>query len=69
MTACITGWAHSKFGRLESETVESLITGVVTEALDNAGLQASDIDEVYLGHFNAGFSAQDFTASLVFLGI
>ena len=48
MTACITGWAHSKFGRLESETVESLITGVVTEALDNAGLQASDIDEVYL---------------------
>lgn len=66
MTACITGWAHSKFGRLESETVESLITGVVTEALDNAGLQASDIDEVYLGHFNAGFSAQDFTASLVF---
>src|SRR5215210_1911581 len=25
-----------------------------------------DADEIYLGHFNAGFSAQDFTASLVF---
>ena len=66
MTACITGWAHSKFGKLEGETVESLITGVVKQALDDAGLGAADIDEVYLGHFNAGFSAQDFTASLVF---
>ena len=25
----------------------------------------SDVDEIFLGHFNAGFSAQDFTASLV----
>ena len=25
----------------------------------------SDVDEIVLGHFNAGFSAQDFTASLV----
>jgi acetyl-CoA C-acetyltransferase len=66
MTACITGWAHSKFGRLEGETVESLIVGVVEGALRDAGLEAADIDEVYLGHFNAGFSAQDFTASLVY---
>ncbi len=66
MTACITGWAHSRFGRLEGETVESLIVGVTNDALDNAGLAAEDIDEIYLGHFNAGFSEQDFTASLVF---
>ena len=65
MTACITGWAHSKFGRLEGETVESLVIGVVGDALENAGLDASDVDEIFLGHFNAGFSAQDFTASLV----
>ena len=65
MTACITGWAHSKFGRLEGETVESLIGGVVRGALENAGLEASQVDEIYLGHFNAGFSDQDFTASLV----
>ena len=25
----------------------------------------ADVDEIVLGHFNAGFSAQDFTASLV----
>ncbi|MEL6745165.1 MAG: beta-ketoacyl synthase N-terminal-like domain-containing protein, partial [Pseudomonadota bacterium] len=66
MSACITGWAHSAFGRLDGETVESLIVSVVREALDNAGLEASQIDEIYLGHFNAGFSRQDFTASLVF---
>lgn len=65
MTACITGWAHSKFGRLEGETIESLVTTVAAEAVINSGLDAADIDEIYLGHFNAGFSAQDFTASLV----
>ena len=27
--------------------------------------RAKDVDEIVLGHFNAGFSAQDFTASLV----
>ena len=52
MTACITGWSHSKFGKLEGETVESLITGVVQGALEDAGLDAAHIDEVYLGHFS-----------------
>jgi acetyl-CoA C-acetyltransferase len=65
MTACIIGWAHTPFGRLEGETVESLIVRAATEALDDAGVPAGDIDEILLGHFNAGFSAQDFTASLV----
>ncbi len=65
MTACIVGWAHTPFGRLEGETVESLIVRVATEALADAGLEARDVDEIVLGHFNAGFSAQDFTASLV----
>jgi acetyl-CoA C-acetyltransferase len=65
MTACIVGWAHSLFGRLEGETVESLIVRVTNEALADAGIAARDIDEIVLGHFNAGFSAQDFTASLV----
>lgn len=66
MTASIVGWAHSKFGRHQDETVESLIVGVVNGALENAGVEASEIDEIILGHFNAGFSKQDFTASLVF---
>jgi len=65
MTACIIGWAHTPFGRLENASVESLVIGAATAALDDAGVAAADVDEVLLGHFNAGFSAQDFTASLV----
>jgi acetyl-CoA C-acetyltransferase len=65
MTACIVGWAHTPFGKLSGETVESLVVRVATEALSDAGIAAKDVDEIVLGHFNAGFSAQDFTASLV----
>src|SRR3954449_3187147 len=65
MTACIVGWAHSRFGKLEGETLESLIVGVAREAIEHAGIGPEDIDEIVLGHFNAGFSAQGFTASLV----
>jgi acetyl-CoA C-acetyltransferase len=65
MTACIVAWAHTPFGRLEGETVESLIVRAATGALADAGVSAGDVDEILLGHFNAGFSAQDFTASLV----
>ena len=65
MTACIVGWAHTPFGRLEGETVESLVVRVANEALVDAGVPARDVDEITLGHFNGGFSQQDFTASLV----
>jgi acetyl-CoA C-acetyltransferase len=65
MTACIVGWAHSRFGKLEGETLEGMITKVVAEALEHAGIGPDEVDEIVLGHFNAGFSAQDFTASLV----
>jgi acetyl-CoA C-acetyltransferase len=65
MTACIVGWAHTPFDKLTDETVESLIVRVAGAALADAGIAANDVDEIMLGHFNAGFSAQDFTASLV----
>ena len=65
MTACIVGWAHTPFGKLSGESVESLIVRVTAEALADAGIGPKDVDEIVLGHFNAGFSAQDFTASLV----
>jgi acetyl-CoA C-acetyltransferase len=65
MTACIVGFAHSPFGKLDTETVESLIVRVATGALADAGVAPADVDEIVLGHFNAGFSPQDFTASLV----
>jgi acetyl-CoA C-acetyltransferase len=65
MTVAIVGWAHTPFGKHDAETVESLVVKVASGALDHAGLGPNDIDEIVLGHFNAGFSPQDFTASLV----
>jgi acetyl-CoA C-acetyltransferase len=65
MQPAIVGWAHTPFGKHDAETVESLIVRVATEALDHAGIEPGDVDEILLGHFNAGFSPQDFTASLV----
>ena len=68
MTARIVGWAHTPFGKFDTETVESLVVRVATDALADAGISAGDVDEIVLGHFNAGFSPQDFTASLVLQG-
>jgi acetyl-CoA C-acetyltransferase len=65
MTACIVGWAHLPFGRREGDTLEGMITNVAAEAIEHAGIGPDDVDEIVLGHFNAGFSPQDFTASLV----
>ncbi|MGF3023366.1 acetyl-CoA acetyltransferase [Methylobacterium aquaticum] len=65
MTACIVGWSHTPFGKHDTETVESLIVRVTNEALAHAGIGPQDIDEIVLGHYNAGFTPQDFTAALV----
>jgi acetyl-CoA C-acetyltransferase len=65
MTANIVGWAHTPFGKFDAETVESLVVKVATDAMADAGITADQVDEIVLGHFNAGFSPQDFTASLV----
>jgi acetyl-CoA C-acetyltransferase len=66
MTACIVGWAHTKFGKHENEDIESLIVRVASDAMRDAGVEAKDIDAVYLGTMNAGFVRQEFPASLVF---
>ena len=63
--AAIVGWSHSRFGKQPEETVESLVVAAANAALRHAGVAAGEIDEIFIGHFNAGFSAQDFTASLV----
>jgi acetyl-CoA C-acetyltransferase len=65
MTACIVGWAHTKFGKLENETIESLVVRVATEAMADAGVEPKDIDAIYIGTMNGGMVRQEFTASLV----
>lgn len=65
MAAAIIGWGHTRFGRQPEETLETLIIQAVNAAILHSGIEAKEIDEIVLGHFNAGFSAQEFTASLV----
>jgi acetyl-CoA C-acetyltransferase len=63
--ACIVGWAHSPFGRLEDPDIESLIGRVAGAAIQDAGVAATDIDATFVSLFNNGFSKQDFPSSLV----
>lgn len=66
---CIVGWGHTPFGKLDAADSEQLIRDAVEPALASAGLQASDIDGVFVGHYNGGFLPQDFTASLVAMAV
>jgi acetyl-CoA C-acetyltransferase len=65
MGSAIVGWAHMPFGKHDALSVEQMVVKVATDALAHAAIGPDDVDEIVLGHFNAGFSAQDFTASLV----
>ncbi len=60
----LTGWGHSRFGKLTNETLESLIVQVATEAIGNAGIEPGQIDEIYLGQFNSGMMPLAFPSSL-----
>ncbi|SFT79008.1 acetyl-CoA acetyltransferase [Arthrobacter sp. ov118] len=60
----LTGWGHSRFGKLSEETLESLIVQVATEAIGNAGIEPGQIDEIYLGQFNSGMMPLAFPSSL-----
>jgi acetyl-CoA C-acetyltransferase len=65
MTACIVGWSHLPFGKREGDDIESMIVAVAQGALEDAGLEAKDVDRIFIGNFNGGFVYQDFPASLV----
>src|SRR4051794_27247112 len=62
--ACIVGWAHTPFGKLEDPDLESLIGRVAGAAIEDAGIAPADVDAVFIGNFNSGFSKQDFPGSL-----
>ena len=64
MTACIVGWSHGKFGKLDSETSESLIVKAASDAIAHAGIEPRDIDVIYVGNMNGGFVRQEFHSSL-----
>lgn len=64
----IVGWHHTPFGRLAEETVESLVTAAGRGAIADAGLEAAEVDEIFLGHYNGGLTPLTFSSSLA-LGI
>ncbi|OUZ11204.1 acetyl-CoA acetyltransferase [Aeromicrobium sp. PE09-221] len=60
----VSGWGHTRFGKHES-TLEELIVEAAADAIASAGLAPGDIDEIVLGHFNAGMQPLAFSSSLV----
>ncbi|MGB7182899.1 MAG: acetyl-CoA acetyltransferase [Burkholderiaceae bacterium] len=64
ITPSIIGWAHTKFGRLDEHTLESLVSTVTQDAIAHAGVDPDEIDEVFVSHFNCGLDPQGFPSSL-----
>jgi acetyl-CoA C-acetyltransferase len=62
--ADVVGTHHTRFGRLEGETVESLLTTAARGAIEDAGLDPGDVDEIVVGHYNGGLTPLTFTSSL-----
>ncbi|WP_417264453.1 thiolase domain-containing protein [Celeribacter sp.] len=60
----ITGSGHTRFGRLDA-TLETLIVEAAREALEEAQIPPSEIDAIFLGHFNSGLVPDGFASSLV----
>ena len=63
-SVAIVGWGHTKFGKLEEQGLEGLLVAAANEALADAGVEAHEIDAIYVATFNAGMSEQDFISSL-----
>ncbi|EDQ03167.1 Beta-ketoadipyl-CoA thiolase (plasmid) [Sulfitobacter indolifex] len=64
----IVGWAHTAFGRSDAPDTEALMAEVTGPALTHAGVAAEDVDGIFVGVFNNGFSDQDFQGALVGMG-
>ncbi|GHD24216.1 acetyl-CoA acetyltransferase [Tianweitania populi] len=63
--AQIVGWSHSQFGKTEYPDTEALMASVVAPALDHAGVSAEEVDGIFVGVLNGGFSKQEFQGALV----
>lgn len=65
----IVGWGHTPFGKLDNMDFDQLIREAALPAIASAGIEPSDIDGIFVGHFNAGFVQQDFSAALMSIAI
>ncbi|MGI6856624.1 acetyl-CoA acetyltransferase [Mesorhizobium sp. 1B3] len=67
--AQIVGWAHSQFGKTDYPDTEALMASVVAPALAHAGVEASQVDGIFVGVMNGGFSKQEFQGALVGMAV
>ncbi len=65
MQACMVGWGHTRFGKLDAFTLEDLIKDAARQALADAGIGGRDVDGVWLGHFNSGLVPDGFCSSMI----
>lgn len=65
MEPLIVGYGHTAFGRHDALSLEDLIASAAREALSSAGVEARDVDAVWLGHFNSGLVPDGFCSSMV----
>ncbi len=63
-STAIAGWAHTRFGKSDSPDLEDLLAEAATGAIAHAGIDPNEIDAVFVGNFNNGFTKQDFPSSL-----
>ena len=63
MGARIVGWGHTEFGRLKDD-LEKLIVRSAREAIEHAGVDPTEIDGIWMGHYNGGLVNDGFPSSL-----
>jgi acetyl-CoA C-acetyltransferase len=62
--AWLTGFGHTRFGRLDGRSLESLLREASAAALADAGVDANEIDLVVVSTYNHGLVAQGFAAGM-----
>ena len=63
MSAHIVGWGHTPFGKHPAD-LETLIVDAARAAIADAGVDALDIDAIWLGNFNGGLVPDLFCSSM-----
>jgi len=61
----MVGWGHTRFGKHDGLSLEDLIVDASRQALEDACIEGSEVDGVWLGHFNSGLVSDGFCSSMV----
>jgi acetyl-CoA C-acetyltransferase len=60
--SAIIGWAHTQFGKLEDDDLETMLARVCRQAVEDAGIGFDEVDAIYVGNFGM-FEKQSFPAA------